>query len=232
MQPNSVHMGFLARFTQESSKTVLINGNVSKQRLLRDGLFVGQLNRERLLGQVEGMLVGQQVLVDGHSLIDSYKLCGMEVPSALLAEVDGGAFDPAQDIAEPSSMSGDGADISSVGRDVNQLDVSNEDVQIKSEGGRADAKEGDFARELSLGSSPLSECPSDLSDWEMNDQINPFDRAQTPKLDLKSESNSPSHESLTDGLERPNKTSSRSDSTDSAIEITATRRSTRIFLIK
>jgi hypothetical protein len=136
---NSVHLGFLTRFTREGSKAILSNDDVRKQTLLRDDLFVDYPDRERLLGQIEGMVIGQHVLVDGQTLVDSYKLCGLEIPSALLDEVNGYAVDEAsggEAEARASSTTG-GETAGAMSNEPDQLDVLSEDVQMSPKDRRA-----------------------------------------------------------------------------------------------
>ncbi|KAF9731474.1 hypothetical protein PMIN06_000420 [Paraphaeosphaeria minitans] len=230
---NSVHVDFLAKFTREGSKTVLIDGNVHKQKLLQDNLFVGHPDRQRVLGQIQGIIIGRQVLVDGHNLVDSYKLCDMEVPFASLADVDGHALIAASNAgAETRTVSIDEEEFQGmVSKDINEPKLLHEDFQMKTEDERAiDATETKFAKEFPFGSSPLSECPSDLSDWEMEDKIMPSHRVETPRLDSKSGCNRPVYQSHKDVPKRPTQKIVRSDSIDSAVEIPVKRRSTRIFL--
>lgn len=187
-EKKAIQVDFLAKFTKEGPKVVLVDGSVKKQRLLRDDLFVGHPDRERLLGQIEGMALGQQVLIHGHSLIDSYKLCGMATPSALLAEVNAAAVETGADAGEVSNMSEDREE--DVNNDTDILKVLDEDVKTDVEGeqeGMSDvrrtrrvdtdlrlptgAEAVDLEGGLSLKSSPLSDCPSDLSEWQVDDQV-------------------------------------------------------------
>ncbi|KAL5455975.1 hypothetical protein PMIN07_006868 [Paraphaeosphaeria minitans] len=136
---NSVHVDFLAKFTREGSKTVLIDGNVHKQKLLQDNLFVGHPDRQRVLGQIQGIIIGRQVLVDGHNLVDSYKLCDMEVPFASLADVDGHALIAASNAgAETRTVSIDEEEFQGmVSKDINEPKLLHEDFQMKTEDERA-----------------------------------------------------------------------------------------------
>jgi hypothetical protein len=105
---------------------------LSTQTLLRDDLFVGYPDRERLLGQVEGMVIGQHVLSEGQTLVDSYQLCGLEMPSALLDEVSKYLMEEAsggEAEARASSAIGE-ATAGAVRNEPDQLDVLSENVQM------------------------------------------------------------------------------------------------------
>ncbi|KAJ4348325.1 uncharacterized protein N0V89_009699 [Didymosphaeria variabile] len=230
------HVNFLGKSTREGSKATPMNGNVNRKTLLRDDLFEGHPDHERLLGQVEGMIVGRHVLVKGQYPAHNYKLCGTEMSSALLAEVDGHALDPARGAGaeKPAASHIDGKIPDSVSKDSGQL-VALENAQTTSDGVRAvDAKEAEFAEGSPFGSpfgsSPFSDVPSDLSEWEVEDQVKSSYRAETPVADLEHEAEIASHENREDDLKRSTKTEARSGSIDSAVDVPAKRRSTRLFL--
>ncbi|KAL1602832.1 hypothetical protein SLS60_006253 [Paraconiothyrium brasiliense] len=172
-------LNIFSKFTQERPKATLIKDNVYRKTLLQDDLFVGHADLNQL--------------VEGQYLSDSYKLCGMKIPSAVYTEANSYALNPARSAA-------------------------------------ADAKEADLSQGSPFGSSPFSDCPSDLSNWEIENQVKHSYSAVTPKTDPEHDTEVATHENREEDLKRPRKAKARSGSIDSAVDLPVKRRSTRLFL--
>lgn len=144
----------LANLVADSETSMLINGKMHKKTSLRDDVFLGHPDRERLLGQIEGMLVGKHMVEKKLCLEDAYKFCGMRVPTALLVEVGNRASVAASKSHE--------AQTETVVEQAKHMSVEVGEIL------HCDPDVGTIvAQETPLEGSPLSDCPSSLSDWEV-----------------------------------------------------------------
>ncbi|KAJ4291080.1 hypothetical protein N0V90_010278 [Kalmusia sp. IMI 367209] len=178
----------LAKFLREAMATLLVKGDIHDEAILEDedDLFAGYPNRERLLGQLEGILVGKWMSQNKLTFGDCYKLCGIKIPDALRANLDirladtrssttPGRFTESRamgasegdslvecGIGGSSPLADENSDgIEKVAKDKDKANGPNPQEGIKN----VDLKDGP-----SFNSSPLSDCPSDLSDWQVAEQ--------------------------------------------------------------
>ncbi|KAF1843816.1 uncharacterized protein K460DRAFT_408138 [Cucurbitaria berberidis CBS 394.84] len=119
----------------------------------RDELFHGHKDRDRLIGKMEGILITCRHTGTELSLEECYRLCGIP-DSAIRVEKTGN-----RETTPPQSP------------EKGQTAVAKSDMQGQSPGriGEGSTRHSDF-----------SDCPSDLSDWDVQDQVKSGKEAPPP----------------------------------------------------
>ncbi|KAF2685558.1 hypothetical protein K458DRAFT_387517 [Lentithecium fluviatile CBS 122367] len=156
-----------------------LNGSAYKPTIPHKDLYTNNPNRERLFGRIEGMLVGQWAERTGLSLQDCYKLCGIPITEALLAKLamkdwdekqpwdktklatSNTPFDGEKHLKEMRARNADPMDLGAM----NEALIGHYDKDTSARGGAGQKDEADSSDD------PFSSCPSDLSDWDVDDLV-------------------------------------------------------------
>lgn len=207
----------LNQFLNREQHTLVLRGKPHITTILQDDLFAGHPQQGRLLGRLEGMLVTQWTQRTGVTLRESYQLCGLAAPDAILEAMDESAEKPAQELSilsvdgeasveEHAGFYTEGFFTPPTGLDDIEMmqgvdggttkpctrvcvlrkrglltaDDGWIDVQEQIPGEQSQTDAGELPQTAAgeqnqtspaPDSSPLSDCPSDLSEWDVADKV-------------------------------------------------------------
>ncbi|KAF1977182.1 hypothetical protein BU23DRAFT_322609 [Bimuria novae-zelandiae CBS 107.79] len=113
----------------DNGQSSMFGSEIHELALRKEDLFLGHPDRERLLGQVEGMLVAKYMSERNVGVEEAFRLCRVEIPPALVAELKRCAVDAHSQLdeeAEDGSVAGEEedpwADLRGVGAGTGDVD--------------------------------------------------------------------------------------------------------------